>query len=294
MSNCSYRWTGENCTIDNFSLPPVLILTTTFISITVFARVAITILYIRGIIRKRELEGTSWKSLCFISGYIMVVCSGTSVVYALDPWEIVPVNTVLRLVMRWFPTILLFSGAVLAYVIWLEAIRATKKLKRHDTLSFRVAKISIIIYVGISSSVFVIALLIVFVLDQSEAFNTVMIVISIIFTIGYMGMHIYFLPTIVKVVKNTSSLKIKRIHKFVNALVFVPTTLNLVQAVVRIILESIFLLSNPARIYISLGQKLVETIGAWLIFYCVYQILFGGLKTSRSSSHITSHKSRRK
>eukprot|EP01129_Flabellula_baltica_P002937 TRINITY_DN1280_c0_g1_i1.p1 TRINITY_DN1280_c0_g1~~TRINITY_DN1280_c0_g1_i1.p1 ORF type:complete len:314 (-),score=58.36 TRINITY_DN1280_c0_g1_i1:62-958(-) len=283
MSNntCSFRWTGENCTIDNYQDIPFVAVMGIYQAVFMFLFAAFFCVTIKRLIEKRS-EGASPFSYAFFSMYLTLIGCVLRVIHFIDPWNYFQINTLLWNFIFWLGTYTMFGAAVFAYVIWLEAIMATKNLLQAAP-KFKIAKIIFIGYVS-TRFIFFAVVLVISLIAGAAYFTLLLIFISIGFTILYIGAHLFFLPEFNKVVKNSVSKKIKHIYVYLNWMVLGVNITNLVVGFSSLAISFVLPFSDPARAYYEFVSHFIYRAGDMLLLYMMYNILLYRDKESTSFS----------
>eukprot|EP01129_Flabellula_baltica_P016777 TRINITY_DN90_c0_g2_i2.p1 TRINITY_DN90_c0_g2~~TRINITY_DN90_c0_g2_i2.p1 ORF type:complete len:232 (+),score=19.43 TRINITY_DN90_c0_g2_i2:510-1205(+) len=214
--------------------------------------------------------------------YVVLIGVSARCVWLLDPFYYFDwVPTILRLSLFWVGTDFIFGGAVLAYAVWLEVVLKSKKLNSQSITTFKATKIGSITFVIVELSFFAGTLIVSLIISGATAFDTLMVLVAIAFTIAMLVLHFVFLPTLTSVAKQSISIKVKDIHRYINWMVFPANILNLVFGGVQIIFQIIFPLTSPYRLYSELTlQAVFRTIDLVMLYFYYQIVLYEGVDDS--------------
>eukprot|EP01129_Flabellula_baltica_P004221 TRINITY_DN1449_c0_g1_i2.p1 TRINITY_DN1449_c0_g1~~TRINITY_DN1449_c0_g1_i2.p1 ORF type:complete len:280 (+),score=26.07 TRINITY_DN1449_c0_g1_i2:49-888(+) len=258
-NTCSYRWTGENCTIDNYSKTPLVIVIGIYQGVYMFLFAAMAVYGIYSVIRKALSEKLQWYTLSFFCVYMCVIGSLFRVLYFLDPFYYFDdVPLILNRFVFWFGSISIASASILTYAIWIEVLLSVKQIRRNSTrtTNFRTARIAFIVAsLSLFFLFFVFILVFVILMGNLEAFNLVITVTSVLYTLMYLIVHLIFSPQLKEIIEQSVSNKILTINEYVNLMVILCNILLLVFGIVIIIFYRIVPPEN--EIYLPIYTFLV-------------------------------------
>eukprot|EP01129_Flabellula_baltica_P006446 TRINITY_DN2413_c0_g1_i1.p1 TRINITY_DN2413_c0_g1~~TRINITY_DN2413_c0_g1_i1.p1 ORF type:complete len:204 (+),score=11.19 TRINITY_DN2413_c0_g1_i1:39-614(+) len=183
MSNCSLRYTGENCTIDNFTNVPLVILIGLYQLISISGYSIFIVMSIFGMIQKAKREHTQFFALSFVVLYILIAGSLSRVLSMLDPYDYFGVPKPVSLSVFWVGSTLIVCAAVLTYSIWLEVIISSGKISKRVITRFHAAKVVFLVAAVVLFSYYFLVMVVgVLVLDDLNLFLNLMYIVSLVFS----------------------------------------------------------------------------------------------------------------
>eukprot|EP01129_Flabellula_baltica_P002616 TRINITY_DN12424_c0_g1_i1.p1 TRINITY_DN12424_c0_g1~~TRINITY_DN12424_c0_g1_i1.p1 ORF type:complete len:235 (-),score=28.46 TRINITY_DN12424_c0_g1_i1:9-713(-) len=226
-----------------------------------------------------------------ISVYITLIGFLGRVVWLIDPYEYFQeISANARDVLFWFSNMCVYAGAALAYTIWCEIVKNSKKV--NVNFNFTIAKVVCFIMVALGPVTYFGVLLIVTTLNSYEFFDFVYVIVSVFYTFAFVVIHLSLLPMFSKVAKYSISQKIKDIPEYINWMILFTNGLTLFGGILRAMIEDpVFPLSSPGRIYVTLLFDWFFRSKELLMGYWFYKIvLYRERQTSsesKSSTRIT-------
>eukprot|EP01129_Flabellula_baltica_P012270 TRINITY_DN5518_c0_g1_i1.p1 TRINITY_DN5518_c0_g1~~TRINITY_DN5518_c0_g1_i1.p1 ORF type:complete len:307 (+),score=38.76 TRINITY_DN5518_c0_g1_i1:3-923(+) len=270
--NCTYRWTGEHCDIDNFENRFIVMMIALQQIAVILGNCVFVIWGVRGLAVKYREEKLSLLSLAFVTVYLTLLGIFARIIWMLDPYEyITAIPTMVRDAIFWFSVNCCFGGVVLAYTIWLEVIKTASVLSKK--MPFNLAKIACIVFIIVSFTLYYSILAIVLAIEDYACFGLILVLVGVVFTLGFISVHVYFMPKFKKVVNRSFSQKLRDINEYVNWMVLFTNIIQLIGGILRGAIESQFPLSSPTRIFVTLSFEWFFRLKELFMCYWLFKIV---------------------
>eukprot|EP01129_Flabellula_baltica_P014367 TRINITY_DN6856_c0_g1_i1.p1 TRINITY_DN6856_c0_g1~~TRINITY_DN6856_c0_g1_i1.p1 ORF type:complete len:328 (-),score=26.18 TRINITY_DN6856_c0_g1_i1:45-1028(-) len=272
-TTCNFRWTGVNCTTDNFTNITLVMFIGMYQAVFGLLHVGFVIYGVFKIIQKVRRDQVDWYSISLVTCYLAGIGLLIKCVYLADPFRYFGFSVLVYQTVSFSGGIAVVSSSILSYAIWMEIILSSKKVRRHVT--FVKAKRGFIIAVIVLYALFFVELIgIGMILGQVDLFGAVVSGTAAIYAIAFIVVHSCFLGTINEVVSQTSSKKILKLNSIINCLVYITNSSFLFFAIILTLILSAIPATNELYLPLNMLIESFFRMTDLIMVFFIYRIVF--------------------
>eukprot|EP01129_Flabellula_baltica_P009385 TRINITY_DN3827_c0_g1_i1.p1 TRINITY_DN3827_c0_g1~~TRINITY_DN3827_c0_g1_i1.p1 ORF type:complete len:296 (+),score=37.78 TRINITY_DN3827_c0_g1_i1:47-934(+) len=235
---CGLRYTGENCTIDNFQKEWLVILVGIHQLVFGMVTAFFIVWTLFGLYRKFHDKRMTFSSISFVVTIILFVENVLKMIILLDPFYYfidyipLPVYHIMALISN----ALTISAVILAYALWIEIVLHTKAMKQISNLDFKKTKTIFMISSVVTFVVFSIEFLLgTVILRNPNIFFALFYMTQVLISIPYLIIYQIFNKKIDSVVRSMKG-SIEDSNKKVSLMVLIFNIGSIVGSILAVIL----------------------------------------------------------